>query len=100
MTIRDENDIPLGGSGEVQRSETPPGVSIIGLGLGALSVVLCWVPFLGLIGGIMGIAVSFVGINKWKTGIGVAGIALSIVGTVLSILLTIIELFGLIHIFH
>lgn len=99
MALRDENDIPLGGSGEVQRTVTPPTVSIVGLALGVISVILCWLFVGGLIAGILGITLSIVGNNKYKTGVGIAGIVISVIGIVLSFIFLIIEMIGLIQLF-
>ncbi len=95
--MREEEDIPVGGSGKVRRTAEPPGMSIVGLALGILSVILCWLPVLGLLGGAAGIILSYMGNNKYRTGFGTWGFIISILGTVLSIIFLIAGLFGVFY---
>lgn len=60
------------------------GFGISSLVLGILSIIFCWIPFAGLISGVLGLVFS----NKQKiifpNGIATAGLVTSIIGTVFS----------------
>ncbi|MBO4374784.1 MAG: hypothetical protein J5829_06725 [Lachnospiraceae bacterium] len=92
--MRDENDIPAGGSGKVSRMTEPPASALVGLGLGVLSVILCWLPAAGIICGIIGITAASISLMKLRSGFGIGGLVTSIIGTVLSIIFAVVELFG------
>ena len=96
MDLRDDN-IPIGGSGRVKRTETPPASSIVGLGIGMISALFCWLPVVGLIAGMLGISISAVGLSKKKTGFGVGGMIISIIGTIISLILMVVDVIGLIY---
>ena len=95
--MRDENDIPAGGSGKVNRMIEPVAASIVGLGLGVLSLIFCWLPVIGLLCGIIGITVACVGFMKQRSGFAIGGLVASIVGTLLSVGFAIVEFLGFIH---
>ena len=63
------------------------GLAIAGLVLGIVSLVFCWVPFLGIIAGVVGLILSVMGRKNCapnQAGMATAGLVLSIVGIVLS----------------
>ena len=59
--------------------------------LGICSNVFCWVPFLGLIFGVVGMILGFS--EEPRTGIATGGIVTSIIGTVISGMYTIFWIF-------
>ena len=66
-------------------------MGIAGLVLGILSLVLCWVPFVGLILGIVGLILSIIAVSKnFKRGCGIGGIVTSGIGLFLGFLITFI----------
>ncbi len=95
--MRNEDDIPVGGSGKVNRSTVFPAISVIGLALAILAVITCWLPVIGIPAGVFGIILSFIGNSRLKTGLGKAGFAVAILGTVLSIIFLLVEILGFIH---
>jgi hypothetical protein len=63
------------------------GWGIFALILGVLALILCWVPFLGLLLGIAGLIISIIGIKKQSgKGLAIAGLVLSIVALVAAII--------------
>ena len=52
--------------------------------LGIVSIVLCWVPFLGVVTGIIGIILAGKQKKIFPTGLATAGFVTSIVGLILS----------------
>lgn len=68
-------------------------MGIAGLVFGILSLILCWVPFVGPILGIIGIVLSAVGMakNSYK-GCGIGGLVTAIIGLIIGIIVTIISL--------
>ena len=68
-------------------------MGIAGLVFGILSLVLCWVPFVGPILGIIGIVLSGVGIAKnWYKGCAIGGLVTAIIGLIIGIIVTVISL--------
>lgn len=62
------------------------GKSIASLVLGILSILVCWLPYVGLILGIIGVILGFLGLKKEDAkGLSIAGIVCSIVGIVLGL---------------
>ncbi len=68
-------------------------MGIAGLVFGILSLILCWVPFVGPILGIIGIILSAVGMakNNYK-GCGIGGLVTAIIGLIIGIIVTVISL--------
>ena len=65
---------------------------IIALILGIFALILCWVPFLGLLLGIAGLIISIVGIKKQSAkGIAIAGLVLSILALIVAIISSLIS---------
>jgi len=65
---------------------------IIALILGIFALILCWVPFLGLLLGITGLIISIVGIKKQSAkGIAIAGLVLSILTLIVAIISSLIS---------
>lgn len=63
------------------------GFAIAGLVLGIVSIVLCWISFVGLVAGIVGLILSVMGRKHCapeQTGMVTAGLVLSIIGIVFS----------------
>ena len=63
------------------------GMAIAGLVLGIVSLVFCWIAFVGLIAGIVGLILSVMGrknCQPGQTGMVTAGLVLSIIGVVFS----------------
>lgn len=80
---------------ENNENNNPALVSMI---LGIISVVLCWVPLIGLALGIIAIVLAIKGFNVAKTsnkgrGFAIAGVSCGAVGIVLSIIYTIMWIF-------
>jgi hypothetical protein len=69
------------------------GLGVAGLVLGIASIVLCWVPFLGLASGIVGLVCSVKQRKAFPNGIATGGLVTSIIGTVFSVLYTIFWIF-------
>lgn len=69
---------PLGGGGN--------GKSIASLVLGILSILTCWLPYVGLIMGGIGIVLGILGLKQENArGLAIAGLVCSIVGTILGL---------------
>lgn len=69
-----------------QRKST--GMAIAGLVMGILTLVFCWVPFVGFILGLLGLIFSIVGIAKkdgGAKGAAIAGLVLTLIGAIVSI---------------
>ena len=63
------------------------GIGIAGFVCGLVGLVLCWVPWLGLLLGLVGIALSAVGISQGKkkgasTGLAIAGLVCGIIAII------------------
>ena len=74
------------------------GLAVAGLIFGIASLVLCWVPFLGIILSIIGLGLSIAGIAKKNAsgkGMGIAGLIMSIVAGIIGIFLTLILSVGI-----
>lgn len=65
----------------------PTGKAIAGLITGILSIVFCWIPFIGIILGIVGIVTGNQGRRSTSKGMAMAGLATGIVGIVLSVIM-------------
>lgn len=71
------------------------GLAIAGLVLGIVGVVLCWIPFLGVLLGVLAIVFGALGKKKANQGAqgsgqAVAGLVLGIIATALAVLITIL----------
>lgn len=63
------------------------GMAVAGLVLGIVSIVFCWVPFLGVILGVVGLILSVMGRKQClpgQTGMATAGLVLAIIGLCIS----------------
>ena len=69
------------------------GKGVASLVLGIISIVFCWVPFLALVGGVVGIVLSVKQRKEFPNGIATAGLITSIIGTVFSALYSLIWIF-------
>jgi hypothetical protein len=68
------------------RSSGGKGKSIAGMVLGILSVLTCWLPYVGLILGIIGLILSALGLkNEDARGMAIAGLVTSIIGIILGL---------------
>jgi hypothetical protein len=70
-------------------------LSIAGLVLGIVGIIFFWFPVVGIIGGVVGAALSALGMKQAKdtgqpTGIPTAGLVLSIVALALSVVAMIV----------
>ncbi|MDO8555640.1 MAG: hypothetical protein Q7R96_00515 [Nanoarchaeota archaeon] len=65
-------------------ADKPTNMGTASLVLGIVSIILCWVPFLGVITGIIGIILAGKQKKIFPTGIATAGFITSIVGLVFS----------------
>jgi len=74
----------------------PNNFGVASLVLGIVSLVLFWVPIMGLISGIMGIVFYSKQRKIFSNGINTSGLVTSIIGTVLSTLYNLIYLFAII----
>jgi hypothetical protein len=68
------------------------GMGIAGFVTGLVGLILCWVPWLGLLLSIVGVALSGAGISQGKkkgasTGLAIAGLSCGAVGLILSIVI-------------
>ena len=70
-------------------AEKSNNLGITSLVLGIVSIVLCWVPILGLVAGIIAIILSAKQKKIFPNGINTAGLVTGIIGTVFSALYTI-----------
>jgi len=65
---------------------------IIALILGIIALILCWVPFLGLLLGLAALIMSIIGIKKQSgKGMAIAGLVLSILALIVAIILSLIS---------
>ena len=69
------------------------GLGIVSIILGVISIVLCWLPILGLAAGIIGIFLAVKQRKLTADGLGTAGLVVSIIGTVFSVIYTIYWIF-------
>ena len=72
--------------------------AIVGMILGIVSIVLCWIPLIGLVLAIVGLILGVKGLKKSKAtntgkGCAIAGISCGSVGIVFSIIYTIVWIF-------
>jgi hypothetical protein len=90
-----------GGGGPAWQGDTPPrgndGMALAAMIVGILSLLIAWIPFVGIlgtIGGIVAVVLGFVGRGRIKrsgaggNGMAVTGIATGAVAIVLSVLIT------------
>lgn len=69
-------------------AKRPNGIAVAGLIMGILTVVLCWLPGIPFLTGLLGTIFSIAGIakkNAYFKGAAVAGLILSIIGVILSV---------------
>lgn len=92
------NNDPIKGNGnETGKSN---GIAVTGMVLGIISIVLCWVPVLGLGLAIAGLILGVKGLksssnlNGKGKGMGIAGISCGAVGTVFSVMYLIVWIFA------
>jgi hypothetical protein len=64
------------------------GFSIAGFVIGFLALILCWIPFFGLIIAILGIIFSSLGMKKNLRGLAIAGLVISIIAVIPAIIIT------------
>ena len=86
----------------VQAPQKPTnGVGLAGMIIGILSYILCWVPVLDFLLGMIGIILSGVGLRRKEryrlNGFAVAGLVLSIIGLVIGIIYMIAFFFLLVQ---
>ncbi len=74
------------------------GYGITSLVLGITSIVLCWIPFLGLVSGILGIIFHVQQKKIFPNGISTGGLVTSIIGTIFSAIYTLFWIFVLVAI--
>lgn len=65
----------------------PTGQATLALAMGIVSIVMMWIPLIGVITGGIGIAAGRSGRTSTKKSMGTAGFVMSIIGMVLSLLL-------------
>lgn len=71
--------------------DTISGFAVTGLVLGIISVLLCWIPFLDLLLGILAFIFSIIGFKKsTKQGVAIAGIIFSSISILVGLVLTFI----------
>jgi hypothetical protein len=88
---------PYGYGSPVQPVAQSNGVAIAALIVGIISVVVCWIPFFGLVPPIVGIILGIIGRRKpVQQGISLAGLVLSIVGLVGALVITLLLVAGII----
>ena len=65
----------------IQQSQTSKTNSkgVIGFVCSLLTIILCWVPLLGILLGILGFIFSILGLSKEPKGLAIAGLIISIV---------------------
>jgi hypothetical protein len=76
-----------------EKTDKPNGYGIASLVLGIVSIVLCWVPVVGLVAGVLGIIFYVQQKKTFPNGISTAGLVTSIVGLAFSVLYTIFWIF-------
>lgn len=75
------------------QSSQGSGMAVAGLVLGIISIVFCWIPFVDLLIGIIGLVLSLLGRRSLsRRGIAIAGLVCSIIGLVLTVIITIAAL--------
>lgn len=73
------------------QSQEGNGIAIAAMVLGIISLVLFWIPFLGLICGVLGAIFGFVGLGKSNRiggkgkGMAIAGLVCGIIGTLIGV---------------
>lgn len=71
------------------------GKGIAGLILGIVTIVLCCIPFVSVITGIIGLILAIVCLSKKEAkGLGIAGVITSAIGLVLSVIMIFVWVFG------
>ena len=69
------------------------GLAIAGMVLGIICIVLCWIPFMDVILGIVGLVLSLLGRrSSARSGIAIAGLVCSVIGLALSVIITLAAL--------
>lgn len=71
------------------------GMAIAGLVLGIISIVFCWIPFVGIVAGVVGLILAVLGRKNClptQAGMATAGLVLSIVGLCISGIVTTCEM--------
>ena len=72
------------------------GLGLAGMIVGIISYIFCWIPFLGLVLGVVGTALSGVGMSRRAAyklnGFAVAGLVLGIIGIVVGLVYTVVIL--------
>lgn len=64
------------------------GIAIAALVLGIVAIVLCWIPFAGIVLGLIALILGIVGLKQSK-GMGIAGIVLGALAIIFGLLITI-----------
>lgn len=92
----DNNYGPINENGTNKNGDNTP--SIVSMVLGILSIILCWLPIIGLILGIIAVVLATKGmkianeVNKGK-GFAIAGISCGATGIVLNVIYSLMWLF-------
>lgn len=80
-----------------QNNTVSNGIAIAGMVLGIISIVLCWIPFVPVVLGIVGLILGVKGMRKSNTlpqnkgkGMGITGIICGSMGTLVSVIYTIV----------
>lgn len=68
----------------MENKEKKTGYGIASMILGILSIILCWVPFLGVSNGILAIVFFAMQKKRGTTGMSVAGLVTGIIGLIVS----------------
>ena len=75
-------------------------LAFIGFGLAFVTILLCWVPYLGVLCGLAAIVLSIFGLRTNKHSFALAGIIIGALATALSVFLTIIITNGIRKLFR